>query len=264
MALDSTGVLYVANALLTKIERFSRDGELLGEISSPDSVARAWPLGIAVESDGNLLVTASGTDVFFGYGQVQRLSPDGTLLQRWGDEGPVSERLGFPLGIAVAGDGFIYVTDNSEHEIVKFAHDGTFVASWRAGLPEDGRSHWGPQSLVITPGRTIVMTEWHGSQVFEFSLEGDSLAQWGTNGVGEGEMHNTYGIAVDARGDVYVGDLSYPRIMKFTSRGEFLTQRAEPFDIEGGILFPDQMAIYKSKELYVLDPFRRKILRFAL
>jgi len=256
IAMDSTGIVYAADGYAYKIQRFSRDGELIGEWlgPSPGDSSSPWPLAIAVARDGTILAIRDGTILRFG--------PDGAVLQSWGDVG--EQRLDGPAGLAVDLDGNIYVADNTAHRIFKYSEAGEFLMSWAAGPPRDGRRHWGPENLAVTPRGTLLMTEWHGYQIIEYSLQGDSLGQWGKIGIGLGELHNIGGVAVDSRGDVYVTDYSYPRLQKFTADGVYLTQRADQFDVVGGFVMPDRMAIFRNQEIYVLDRSREKILKFAL
>ena len=46
-------------------------------------------------------------------------------------------------------------------------------------------------------------------------MDGAFLAQWGTDGGGEGEFYRPNGIAVDLQGNVYVADAGNNRIQKF-------------------------------------------------
>ena len=256
LAMDSAGVIYAADGYTYKIQLFSRDGAAIGEWlgPSPGDSSYPWPSAIEVARDGTILVIRENA--------VLRFGADGSVLQSWGDS--EEPRLYGPAGLAVDRDGNVYVADNGAHKIFKYSESGEFLINWPAGPPRDGRRHWGPLNLAVTPRGTLLMVEWHGYQVIEYSLEGDSLGQWGVIGIGSGQLHNIGGLAVDSRGDVYVSDYSYPRVLKFRADGSFLTQLAEQFDTEGGFLMPDRMAIFRNEELFVLDRKREKILKFVL
>ena len=53
---------------------------------------------------------------------------------------------------------------------------------------------------------------------------GAFLAEWGSNGSGDGEFKNPAGIAVDAAGNVHVADTDNFRIQEFTAAGAFVTK----------------------------------------
>src|SRR5919198_5563451 len=65
------------------------------------------------------------------HGNIQKFSPDGKFLLKFGSEGrgegPVFHR---PHGVAVDSSGNIFVADSGNHDVKKFSPDGTLIKSW--------------------------------------------------------------------------------------------------------------------------------------
>ena len=62
--------------------------------------------------------------------RVQQFSAGGQFLKQWGSWGSGAGQFRHPLGIAVAGDGTVYVADRGNNRIQLFTPDGEFIAWW--------------------------------------------------------------------------------------------------------------------------------------
>jgi NHL repeat/Bacterial Ig domain len=131
VAVDRSNYVYVADGGNDCIRKVAPDGTvttlagLCGNSGSDDgtnSVARFnSPLGIAVDSASNLFIGDTGNQV------VRKITPDGVVSTIGGQagtsgstDGSGSEaRFNYPEGVAVDANGFVYVTDSSNHTIRK-------------------------------------------------------------------------------------------------------------------------------------------------
>src|SRR5258708_16981893 len=77
------------------------------------------PEGITLDGAGNLYV-ADWAD-----NRIQKLAPDGRVLNRWGVAGGNPGQFRSLNAVALDGGGNIYVTDSLNHRLQKFAPDGT-------------------------------------------------------------------------------------------------------------------------------------------
>ncbi len=77
--------------------------------------------------------------------QVQKISPQGEFLLKWGEPGNGPGQFNRPAGIAVDGDGDVYVADWHNHRVQVFSPQGEFLAE----LAGDATmSTWGEQLLA--------------------------------------------------------------------------------------------------------------------
>ena len=81
----------------------------------------------------------------------------------------------------------------------------------------------GPVGVAITKRGDVLVTEWDGNCVSEFSPSGEKLRSFGTKGSGQGQFDRPCGVTVDGEGNILVADTYNNRIQKFTAEGKFLT-----------------------------------------
>jgi hypothetical protein len=83
-----------------------------------------WPVSLAIDPDGNLLVCDMLTC------QIQRFSPQGELLGRFGEQSTARGSFTRPKGIACDRDGRIYVVDSVFHNVQVFDPEGKLLISF--------------------------------------------------------------------------------------------------------------------------------------
>jgi DNA-binding beta-propeller fold protein YncE len=85
------------------------------------------------------------------------------------------------------------------------------------------------------------------------------LFQWGRSGFEAGRFNLPFAIAIDAGGNVYVGDYGTSRIEKFTGEGAYLTQWA----IHGMQLAPLDLKVDSNGDILAADGGNNRVLRFS-
>jgi sugar lactone lactonase YvrE len=111
IAVGSDGSVYVADTMNRRIQKFDSTGRYVAHWNVE---AGDWDPGpylepfLALDGAGNLYATAPT-----GRG-VLKYSPAGQLLGR---KGPEATRITLPTGIAVSGDGSVYVVDTNGHGV---------------------------------------------------------------------------------------------------------------------------------------------------
>ena len=73
-------------------------------------------------------------------------------------------------------------------------------------------------------GNSFIADGYGNSRVVKYDKDGNWVKEWGQRGTGPGEFHTVHTIAVDAKGNVYVGDRENNRIQVFDNDGKFLKQ----------------------------------------
>src|SRR6185503_12211219 len=140
-----------------------------------------------------------------------------------GDGSPLE--LSDPFGIAVAPDGTIYVTDAGENNrIQKFTPDGniTTIAGGVEGYGDgvgDKAQFNTPSAVAIAPNGFLIVADTGNNRIRRVTPDGQvsTVAGDGKAGYVDGPANNAQfngpiGVAVDARGNIYVADSYNDRI----------------------------------------------------
>ena len=203
------------------------------------------PLGIAVDASGNVYVSDSGNS------RIQKFSPDGELITRWGSYGTGDGQFDRPAWIAVDGSGYVYVTDGNR--VQKFTATGQFLTKWGSFGSGDGEFS-GALGIAADSSGNIYVGDEGNNRIQKFSSDGAFITKWGSFGSGDGEFNNPDGIAVDNSGNVYVIDSGNYRIQKFSSDGAFITKWGNNGSAEGEFFtYPGGIATDSSGNVYVTD-----------
>jgi DNA-binding beta-propeller fold protein YncE len=212
------------------------------------------PIGIAVDSNGNVLVADTGN------GRIERFSPTGAFLSSIGTKGSGHGQFGEPNGIVIDGAGNIYVAEASNHRVQKLASDGTFVAGWKG--PEPG--FYGPRRIAISPDNSVYVVDQGHSRISKLSPSGEMLTVWGSKGIGDGQFNDPTSVAVDPRSNkVYVADPLNKRIQMFDSAGHFLSKWSVPEWGEGAG-FEDLAVDSQTGRLYASSAHMNAVIIFDL
>jgi DNA-binding beta-propeller fold protein YncE len=219
MGLDAAGNVYCADDGRHTVTKLSPGGDPLltlgtpwepsetGFRDAPDlferlaSITRGGkpfnqPTDAAVTDDGEIYV-ADG----YGNARVHRFDADGELLGSWGGPGAGAGEFRLPHSITVGPEGRVWVTDRENSRIQVFDADGEFLEEWT--------DVFRPTDLAIVDGAVFVSELCR--RVSVYTLDGELLTRWG-NADHDGTeplFLAPHTIAVDPRGDVYVGEVSY-------------------------------------------------------
>jgi predicted membrane-bound mannosyltransferase/DNA-binding beta-propeller fold protein YncE len=227
------------------------------------------PRAIAVAPDGSLYVADSLNH------RIQHLSPNGEVLQVWGQFGDVTQgdapggMFNEPWGVAVAPDGTVYVADTWNYRVQKFSADGQFLSMWQTFSPADKPEvFYGPRGIAVDSHRRVFVVDTGNKRVVVFEADGRYLTQFGGAGLGPGQMDEPVGIALDGDGDVYVTDTWNKRVQVFApdASGLNYTPVAE-WLISGwygqSVQNKPFIAVDAQKHVYVTDPQACRVLEFT-
>ncbi|HTT38000.1 MAG TPA: peptidyl-alpha-hydroxyglycine alpha-amidating lyase family protein [Burkholderiales bacterium] len=153
----------------------------------------------------------------YGNARVHKYSPDGKRLLSWGEPGSDPGQFNIPHNICCDPDGWVYVADRENHRVQVFDGDGSYEAQWNnlhrpCGLYVEPRRH--PVCYIGEIGPTMPVNR-HvpnlGPRVSIVTHEGKLLARLGDVRAGQrpDQFIAPHGMALDSRGDIYVGEVSY-------------------------------------------------------
>ena len=79
--------------------------------------------------------------------------------------------------------------------------------------------------MAFTPEGTLLIIDYQGNQALEFDpTDGEYIRSFGARGNGPGEYGTPRSLAVDPSGQVYLLDSAYGKIIRYSRRGEYLSQ----------------------------------------
>ncbi len=224
-------------------------GFALGEVS-----------GVEVDSHNHVFVFHRGDRPILCFD-----GDSGKIVASWGDG-----MFGVSHGLTVDSQDNVWVTDTGLHQVFKFSHNGELLMTVGAkGVPGlDGTHLNKPTDVVVAPTGEFYVSDGYGnSRVAKFSADGQFLFDWGSKGTKAGEFDLPHGIALDAKGRVYVADRSNNRIQVFKPDGTFLHQwQSEELGRPWGL------TVGRDGSLYVADggdmnpkpPERARVLKLDL
>lgn len=182
---------------------------------SPSAVVKQ-PTGLALSPDEKVLYIACSSA-----GTVLRADLAAGKLTVVGDE--KGHRPARPFGVAVDGEGNLFVSDSSQNVVVVYGPDGKFlrtIASDRLDKPTGIAIDRRRQLLYAVSG-VHVKSESHRVEVF--SLAGNHLRTIGTRGEKGGEFNFPTNMTVAKDGTLHVVDMLNFRVQLFDPEGRLVS-----------------------------------------
>jgi len=166
----------------------------------------------ALSPQGDLYVSDG-----YGNSRVHKFAPNGTRLLSWGEPGTDPGQFNIPHNICCDPDGWVYVADRENHRVQVFDGNGKYEAQWTnmhrpSGLFMERGRHGRFYVGEIGGGLAINYDMPNiGPRISIYSHQGEMLARLGHRpaGLEQGQFTSPHGLAVDSRGDIYVGEVSF-------------------------------------------------------
>jgi DNA-binding beta-propeller fold protein YncE len=223
------------------------------------------PFQLAIDPDGNLWV-ADGQNSRF-----QIFAPDGSFLETWGTSGSAKGQFDFvgsssgslltwdPTGaLAFDSAGNLYVVDNGNHRIQKFAPDRTFLTTWGSEGSGDGQFGHPFDIAIDADGRVYVIDD-QRDDVQVFDGNGRFLFAFGGHGSADGQLNYTGGLAIDQEGAVWIADHGNHRVQQFSSDGTLLAVVGGLGTDEGAFIGPIDLAVDGHGRVYVVEEDNNRV-----
>ena len=233
--IDREGNVWMSDVGLHVVRKFSRAGTLLmtlGTEGEPGEDPRHFfkPADITFAPDGDLFI-ADG----YGNSRVVHFDGRGKFIKAWGRLGTAPGEFSNPHSIGCDSKGRLYVADRNNVRIQVFNQQGRLLDVWQNVLvpwgiwisPQDEIWVCGSSPMTWRTDLTNASTTLGGppkDQLFmKFNRAGRVLLHW-TVPKGEdnhekpGELNWVHSIALDSKGNVYLGDIMGKRVQKFVPR----------------------------------------------
>lgn len=179
----------------------------------------AWSHAIDVDADGNMYVVADELDLYPRF--VQVYSPEGVLMDQWGDDGHMFNI----YDLAIGPQGNVYLADNY-NGVLEYTSDGNFVGQH---FLSGANALMRPASIEIDENGTfyIMDSPWTGPSVYSvikvFDSGGSFVKQFGSRGSAPGQFGGGAAkLVLDGKGQLYVADADNDRVQVFDTNGTYL------------------------------------------
>lgn len=159
------------------------------------------PSGVAVDGDGNILVTDHE------YGHIQKFTAKGEFLMKFEEKGV--------CGVAINPHNNKVYAVNSDHVLV-LNSDLTFPRIF-------GSSSGRFNGIACDSTGTVYVSDIDQNCIKVYTAEGTLQMTFGGCGQGIGELNDPVDVAVDSSDLVYVAERGNLCVSVFTSEGEFVT-----------------------------------------
>lgn len=236
LAVAPSGDVYVGDLLNNRVQRFTSFGAYLGQ----------WPVananGIAVAPDGTVYVVSTSS--------VGHYSAAGAPLGNWGTPGSGDGQFDSPIDVAVDADGYVYVVEQGNSRVQKFASDGTFVTKWGSYGLFDGQFEY-PAGISVTPEGEILVSDFGADQIQRFTNTGVLLHRWGA--LGTPGIREPGRAAIDPDGNLLVPESNRDRIAVFAADSTFKFAWGAIGYLEGQFNNPTCIAFGAAGQVYVMD-----------
>jgi sugar lactone lactonase YvrE len=261
IAVDAQGNVYIADALNYRVRKVTRGGTIstfagTGKqgFSGDGGPATSAQLtleqsgdafgGLAVDAQRNVYIA----DTFSH--RVRKVAPDGTITTFagtgrqgfFGDGGPAtSAQLHYPTGLAVDASGNLYIADRNNGRVRKVS-GGTITTVAGSGSvvnrqlgdggPATAAHLTAPAGLAVDRQGNVYIADPLDSRVRRVSAGGMITTFAGTGRPGfsgdagpatAARLQSVFGVAVDARGAVYLSELRSHRVRRVSPDGTITT-----------------------------------------
>ena len=244
------------------------------------------PFAVAVDAQGSLYISDTSNHRVrkVSNGVITTVAGTGTKGYS-GDGGQAtSAQLYYPEGIAVDGQGNVYIADEYNHRIRKVTPDGiitTVAGTGTLGYSGDGGQATSaqlnyPYGVAVDGQGNVYIADDDNNRIRKVTTDGiiTTVAGTGTAGdTGDGgqatsaQIYDPYAVAVDAQGNLYIGEDSGHRVRKVS--GGVITTVAgtgtKGFSGDGGqatsaqLYYPDGVAVDAAGNLYIADEYNHRI-----
>lgn len=233
LKIDGDGNVWISDIKLHVVRKFSPGGEILLTIGTPgeagcDQTHLNMPTDMAISPSGDVFVSDG-----YGNNRVVHFDSKGKFIKAWGEMGTARGQFSLPHAIAMDRSGKLYVADRNNVRVQIFEQDGklhdvwdNLIVPWGLYVTADdeiwvcGSSPMPWRDDAKYPGAPLSCPP-KDQIVMKFTTSGKVSQLW-TIPKGEdgrelpGDVNWLHCIAVDSRGNLYLGDIIGKRAQKFT------------------------------------------------
>lgn len=213
-----------------------------GDGGPATSAELTTPNKVAVDFAGNVYVADIGSHTvrkIDATGKITTFAGNGTSGFS-GDNGPaIAAQLTTPIGLAVDAAGNVYISDEDNQRIRKVDTSGvitTFAGNGTPGFAGDGgvatsAEFNNPVGIAVDPSGNVYVADYYNNCIRRIDTSGiiTTIAGTGTGGYNgdnqlatAAELFYPVSVAVDASGNIYIGDFLNYRVRKIYASTKYI------------------------------------------
>jgi sugar lactone lactonase YvrE len=199
---------------------------VVNPVTIPAGITMGASASVTFDARGHLLVLTRGAQAFFEFDE------NGAFIRAFGD-GLFTRA----HGVRLDRDGNIWATDVGAHVVYKLNQQGqvllTLGTKGEAGEWNEttgSRKLNQPNDIAFAGNGDLFVVQGHtpgprgDARVLKFDKTGKFIKSWGGKGKGPGQFDVAHGIAIDAKGLLWVTDRENQRIQIFDGDGTFVRE----------------------------------------
>jgi hypothetical protein len=228
-----------------------------------------YPAGVFVDTSGNVYVADNGNH------RVQKWSPGATygitVAGATGSAGSSPLQLWGPIGVFVDGTGNVYVCDNGNNRIQKWAPGASYgnTVAGGNGSGSSANQFNNPRGVFVDGSGNIYVSDASNHRIQKWlsgASSGVTIA--GGNGAGSAanQLNNPHGVWVDVLGYIYVSDYSNARIQKWAvgaSSGTTVAGGNGGGSAANQLNGPDGVFANNNFEIYISDQNNHRVQKYT-
>ncbi len=280
-AVQSSSMSFAQSRIITTVAGNGSSG-YSGDGGPATSALLNFPMGVAVDSAGNLFIADDGNAC------IRKVSLSGIITTvagngssgYGGDGGPAtSAMLHSPRGVAVDSAGNLFIADTDNYRIRKVSSSGiitTVAGNGSSGFGGDGGPATSallnfPRGVAVDSAGNLFIADDGDSRIRKVSSSGiiTTVAGNGSSGFGgdggpatSAQLHSPRGVALDSSGNLFIADADNYRIRKVSPSGIITTVAGNGSSGYGGdggpatsalLDFPVGVAVDSAGNLFIAD-----------
>jgi len=121
-----------------------------------------------------------------------------------------------------------------------------------------------PEAAKVGNDSRLYVSDYGNHRIQIFTLEGEYITSFGSEGGNDGQFRNVTGIALDKYNNIYACDLGNDRIQVFDSSGNFLYEWGTEGAGDGQFENLHGIIVDEDGYIYVADTGNNRIQRFRV
>jgi uncharacterized protein YjiK len=291
LAVDTAGNLYIADTMNYRVRKVTLatgiittvagdgNGGYTGDGGLATKAELYQPYAVAVDAAGNLYIADTGNEV------IRKVDINGIITtvagggsQYPGDGGPATSTYISAVGVAADTAGNFYIADTDDNSIRKVDAKGiitTVAGGGTQGLGDGGAANGaelaGPYGVAVDAAGNLYIADTSDQRIRKVAANGIICTvagnrAWGDAGDGGpasgAQLYGPEGVATDASGGLYIGDIGNARVRKVAANGMIATAAGNGisgYSGDGGpaagaqLSAPDAVAVDAFGNVYICD-----------